>query len=293
MVKWRCSTRFGPGLGRPAEVARQRRRIRHIRLPAAVGAARAARTVERERQVAELTGDVVTAAQHLAVDHHADADAVRHADEHDVAGRCRRGPRATPRPAPARRRGRSFRSARAGRSPPPAPRADRRCASRASAHAARASSSARPCRAPPRRCPRRRRPPGDRPAGALTRSASCSTSVFGSRTVGKRNRAGHRRAEQIGQHHERLAGANVGRHHGAAAGIDVEEGRLAAADGFAGRAFEDQPFAQQVVDDQGDRAAAHVHGAREVGARDRLPRAHQVERDAAVDLAGGAASGDA
>ena len=83
---------------------------------------------------------------------------------------------------------------------------------------------------------------------------------------GKRNRTGHRRAEQVGQHQERLAGADVGRHHGTAAGIDIEEGGLAAAHVFAGRAFEDQSLAKQVVDDQGDRTAPHVHGAGQVGA---------------------------
>ena len=38
--------------------------------------------------MAELAGDVVAPAQHLAVDHHADADAVRDADEHEVAGQA-------------------------------------------------------------------------------------------------------------------------------------------------------------------------------------------------------------
>jgi hypothetical protein len=36
----------------------------------------------------------------------------------------------------------------------------------------------------------------------------------------------------------------------------------------------------------------HVHQPREVGARDRLVRPHQVERDARVYLARGAAAGD-
>ena len=104
--------------------------------------------------------------------------------------------------------------------------------------------------------------------------------------------AGDRLAEQVGEHHERLAGADVGGDHGAAARVDVEERRLAAAHGLAGRALEDQAFAQQVVDDQRDGAAAHAHRPGEVGARDRLVRADQVQHDAAVDLAAGAAGGD-
>ncbi len=72
-------------IGRAAEVAGQRRRVRDVGLPAAIRSARTARSVERQRQVAEFTGNVVAAAQHFAVDHHADADAVGNADEHQVA----------------------------------------------------------------------------------------------------------------------------------------------------------------------------------------------------------------
>ena len=109
----------------------------------------------------------------------------------------------------------------------------------------------------------------------------------------KADRAGHRLAEQVGQHHEGFAGADVGGDDGPAPRVDVEKRRLAAAHGFAGRALEDQAVAQQVVDDQRDRAAAHIHRARQVGARDRLSRANQVQHDAAIDLARGAAGGDA
>ena len=68
-----------------AEVARQRREVRDVRLPAAVGAARARRAVDVERRVAELAGDVVAAADHLAVDDEADAEAVGDREEHEVA----------------------------------------------------------------------------------------------------------------------------------------------------------------------------------------------------------------
>ena len=241
--------------------------------------------------MAELAGDVVPPAQHLAVNHHADADAVRDADEHEVAGQAaeifahRPGLRERAGAAgvfdlhrQSGRRGQGFAQIDVA---PAERRRMQHAHGRVLDHA------------------------GHDDADAF---AGVDLGVIGEQRLDARgqqrdlllriahgrkaDRAGHRRAEQIGQHHERLAGANVGGDHGAAARIDVEKRRLAAAHRFAGRAFEDQAFAQQVVDDQRDRAAAHVHRAREVGARNRLARAHQVQHDAAIDLARRAARGD-
>ena len=91
MVNGRSRASRGPGIGRAPEVARERRRVGDIGLPAAVVPAGAARAVERQRHVAELAGHVVAAAQHLAVHHDADADAIGDADEHEVAVRLSGG----------------------------------------------------------------------------------------------------------------------------------------------------------------------------------------------------------
>ena len=56
---------------------------------------------------------------------------------------------------------------------------------------------------------------------------------------GKRDDAGERLADQVGQHQEGFAGADVGGHDRAPPGVDVEERRLAAAFGLAGGALED------------------------------------------------------
>jgi hypothetical protein len=93
--------------------------------------------------------------------------------------------------------------------------------------------------------------------------------------------------EQVGQDQERFAGADVGGDDGAPPGVDVEERRLAPPFGLAG-GLEDLLSSQQIVDDQAD-GAAHAYGARQVGARDGLVRAHQVQHDAVADVAAGAA----
>ena len=125
------------------------------------------------------------------------------------------------------------------------------------------------------------------------RAASVATSACGSRTVGNEITPVSGLPTRSASIDERLAGADVGRDDGAPARIDVEEGRLAAADRLAGGAFEDQPPLEQVVDDERDDAAAHAHGARQVGARDGLVQTHQIEHDLAVDFARGGAGGDA
>ena len=124
------------------------------------------------------------------------------------------------------------------------------------------------------------------------RRASRATSAFGSPGGRERHDAGERLAQQVGQHEEGLADADVGGHDGAAPGVDVEKRRLAAAVGLAGGALDDELALQQVVDDEGDGAAGDAHDAGEVGAGDGLVRAHQVQGDAVVDVAAGAARGD-
>src|SRR4029079_8420713 len=66
----------GRPLLRASEVPRQRREIRDVRFPAADGTARTARTIDVQRHVRKLSGDVVAPAQQLAVDDDADANAV-------------------------------------------------------------------------------------------------------------------------------------------------------------------------------------------------------------------------
>src|SRR5206468_2331503 len=62
--------------------------------------------------------------------------------------------------------------------------------------------------------------------------------------------------------------------------------------GFAGGAFDDLAVGEQLLDEQADRAAAHFHPARQVGARDWLMAADERQRDLTVDLPGGAARGN-
>ena len=276
---------------RLAEVARERGAVGNVGFPAAVRPAGAQRAVERNRNVAELAGDVVTAAQQLAVNHDADAHAFRYRHEYDVAQRAlglahRPGLRQRTRPAgvldlhgkpcrggerfaqvdifPAERRrmqhshGRVFDHARHDNAEAHTP-----------VHFAIFDEQALDVL-------------GHR-GRQLARIAQ----------GGHADDAGRRIAAQVGQHHERFARADVGSRDRAASRIDVQERGLPAADGLAGGAFENHAVANQVVDDARDGAAAHVHHPGEVGARNRLVRAHEVQHDAAVDLAGRAAGGDA
>ncbi len=106
--------------------------------------------------------------------------------------------------------------------------------------------------------------------------------------IARRRKAGdaaHGLAEQIGQHHERLRCADIDGDDGPPPRIDVEKGRFPSADRLAGRAFDDEAAREEIGDDEADAAAADAHRAREVGARDRLPGADQVQHDPTVDLA--------
>ena len=124
------------------------------------------------------------------------------------------------------------------------------------------------------------------------RAASAFTSRLRIAIGRQRDDAADRLADEVGQHQQRLADADVDRDHGPAMRVDVEEGRLAAAHGIAGRALDEGAALEQLVDDEADLAAADAHRAGEVGAGEGLPGAHQIEDDGAVDLARGAPRGD-
>ena len=124
------------------------------------------------------------------------------------------------------------------------------------------------------------------------RAASAATKRRGSRAVGMRDDVRSRPAHRIGQHQERAAGADVDGDARSLAGVDVEQRRLASARGLAGGPFDDVALVEQLLDEEADGAAAHLHAAGQVGARDRLMAADQRERDLPVDLARGAAGRD-
>ena len=73
----------------------------------------------------------------------------------------------------------------------------------------------------------------------------------------------------------------------------MQESRLAPTRRLAGRAFVDQPLGHQFLRQHADHAARHAHAPRQIGARDGLVLANQVERDPAIYLAGGCARRDA
>ena len=104
--------------------------------------------------------------------------------------------------------------------------------------------------------------------------------------------AGELPAEQVGHHHERARRPDVDGDDASLARIDVEKRRLAAALRFARGALEHGAVRDQLIDQQADGAAADPHQPREVGARDRLVDADEIQGDPAVDLARGAAGGE-
>ena len=99
--------------------------------------------------------------------------------------------------------------------------------------------------------------------------------------------------QEIRHHQEGPGRPDVDGDDAAFPGIDVEELRLAAAGGFPLRPLEQDAVGDEVVDDEADGAAAGVHEPRQVGARDGLRGADQVEQDLSVDFAGRSAMGDA
>ena len=91
-------------------------------------------------------------------------------------------------------------------------------------------------------------------------------------------------AEQVGDLHERPAGADVDGDDAALTCFEEQVLRLAAALGFALLALEDLACVEQVLHQAADRTAAYAHQPRQFGAGDRLARAHEIERDLPVDL---------
>jgi hypothetical protein len=241
--------------------------------------------------VAELAGNVVPPAEQFAVHDHADAEAVGHRHEHEIASRRRH---ACLRRPDLRQRARASRVFDLERKP------DRRRERLSQVHVAPAQR---------RRVQHAHRRvldhAGHDDADAFARVQAAvfleeradalrqrGRERFGIALGGKSEDAAQRPPEQVREHVVGLAGANVHGHHRPPARIDIEKGRLPPALALAGRAFDDQPGAEEVVDDQADAAAAHAHRAGEVGARNRLVRAHEIQHDLPVDLARRALRGD-
>ena len=100
-------------------------------------------------------------------------------------------------------------------------------------------------------------------------------------------------AHQVGDEDVSARGANVDADDAAFARVDVKKSRAAAtADGFAECAFEDERLAEEFADEEAGDAAADVHEAGEVRARDWLMSTNEVQRDLTINLARGAAPGD-
>src|SRR5262249_27579837 len=59
------------------KITREDGEIRSIGFPAAAGSAHTSWAINIQRDVAEFTGDIIMPAPQLAIDHHADADAIR------------------------------------------------------------------------------------------------------------------------------------------------------------------------------------------------------------------------
>ena len=258
--------------------------------PAAGRAAPAARTVDIQGDVAEFTGDVVLSAHDLAALHDADAQAVRHGDVDEVAGRLG----VAGRPELRQRAGLAGvfdldRHAERGRdriaqtevAPAQVGREEHQAGFRFD-HARHDDADALAAA--------EILVLGEEPLDALHETGDKPLRIALGREAGD---AGELAADQVGHHDERARRPDVDRHHAALARIDVEKGRLAAALRLAGGPFEDGAVADQLVDEQADRAAAGPHQPRQVGARNRLMGADQVQRDPAVDLPGGGAGGDA
>ena len=203
-----------------------------------------------------------------------------------------RSRRASPRAAPARRPGPSSRSAPAGQSPIAEQIVDIDVA----------PSERRRMQHAHRRVLDH---PGDGHAHAF---AGAHAAVFGEQRANARaerrcqqprvaNRrksddAAERLAQQVGGHQIGAARTHVHGDDRAPLRVDVEECGLSAANGAAAGALDDQAALQQVADEEADAAAPHAHRPREVGTRDRLIGANEIEHDLTIDLARRALGGD-
>jgi len=96
--------------------------------------------------------------------------------------------------------------------------------------------------------------------------------------------AGRELAVGVGQGDGGLAGANIHAHDHALF-IQAQEGGPAAARQTAGRTLDHPRLGDQLLHDQGNGAALQAAQARQVGPRDRMPRANEIQDDAPVDVA--------
>ena len=100
-------------------------------------------------------------------------------------------------------------------------------------------------------------------------------------------------AHEVGHHHEGARRTDVHGHHAALSRIDIEEGGLATPSRLARGPFEDGAIFNELVHKDADRPSSCPHETRQVGPRDGLVGADQIEGDPSVDLPGGAPSGHA
>src|SRR5262245_3233259 len=231
----------------PSEIARERRQIGDVSLPAARRAARAPRAVDAQRHVAELPRDVVMAPQHFAVNNDAHADAVRDADEDQVA----HGRRVAARRPHLRQRARLPRILDVDLQPGGG---GQRFANLDVAPAQRRGVNDTPRLAIDH--------PGDDHAHALARAgllmfrqyfldalAQLGHQTPGLPLGGKADDADQLPAHKVGHHQEGARHPDVHRHDAPLPRIDVKKRGLATAMTLTRGALEDQPLGQQVVDD--------------------------------------------
>ena len=269
---------------RVSEVPGERGEVGGVRLETAMRAAQAFRPARIDRHVSELARGVVVSAHHLAIHDDSRSDAIRHGHVREIA---------------------------------------RRVASRCPSHiwaSAQAIGAFSMCTARPVACDRSSRMSTSRQpsCGALsTRPVLCSTIpgttspmplhfpaarwAFSSRAirlarlgdeclgvddgVERVDRDGG--AAEIGELKKRATEAYVDRHDESVARAHAQHHGLSAAGSVDRVALVDRPVVEQLPDDRGDHASADAHPPREVGPRDRLVLADEIEHDLAVDLARG------
>ena len=107
---------------------------------------------------------------------------------------------------------------------------------------------------------------------------------------------------EVGEEQVGAAEAHIDRHHEPIASPHVQHlgpaatrggGGQGGGGGFGGRPFVNGAFLEQLVDQGRHDPRSDPHAARQVGARDRLMLAHQVQEDLPVDLPGRGARGAA
>src|SRR5207253_2421642 len=86
--------------------------------------------------------------------------------------------------------------------------------------------------------------------------------------------------------HIRPAETDVDRHDKPIPGPHVQHLRPATPRDIGERALVDRAFCQQLLDQSGHHATSHRHAAGEIGPRDRLQLAHEIQQNQPVDLSG-------